>query len=368
MKMRFVLIVFTMTIIFCSCKKEPIYPSIEKEYTLRELAELNGHFYIGSLFSTAYARDLPGHEKFSKTISDEFNMISGEFELSMEEIWKGPYEYDFTYADYLMQFAQDHNMKVKWTHLIWHDGLPVWDGLEDMADTEFENAVHKYIDTVMHHCKTYFPGVVYDYNVVNEVINPEDENSLRPSIFLEKLGPDFVKKAFTWAHDADPDAKLYICEYDILGNENDNLTKRDYMVQLVTELINEGIHIDGVAEQAHLTTPYMANPDYYSPLELEFWSESIDLFDNLGLDFQLSEVDIPINDDNKGIDNERLQKQAQIIKDIFELLLTKDNIDAVIFWGLTDRYNWYGPNEFPHLFDENYVPKPVYFSVYETLQ
>lgn len=368
MKIKSIFFSICLGIVLSACKKEPVFPTVEKAHTLRELSETNGQFYIGSLFNTAYARDKPGHEKFASTIANEFNLISGEFELSMEEIWIGPYEYDFFYADYLMQFAQDHNMKVKWTHLIWHGGLPTWDGFEDMPNAEFENAVHAYVDTVMHHCKTYFPGVVFDYNVVNEVINPDDENSLRPSIFLEKLGPDFVKKAFTWAHEADSTARLYICEYDMLGNPTDNLQKRDYMIQLVTGLINDGVHIDGVAEQAHLTTPYMANPDYYSPIDLQYWSESIDLFANLGLRFELSEVDVPINSDKKGINNERLQKQAEIIKSIFELLLTKNNIDAVVFWGLTDSHNWYGSDEFPHLFDENYVPKPVYFSVYETLQ
>ncbi len=340
----------------------------EKEYSLREFSEKNGHFYIGSLFNMACVRDLPGHEKFASTLANEFNIMSGEFELSMEKIWKGPYKYDFTYADILLQFAQDHNIKVKWTHLIWHDSLPVWDGFEDMPNAEIENAFHKYVDTVMHHCKAYFPGVVYDYNVVNEVINPDGENSLRPTIFLEKLGPDFVKKAFIWAHHADSTARLYICEYDILGNENDNLVKRDYMVQLVTDLINDGVHIDGVAEQAHLTTEYMVNPDYHTPQDMQFWSESIDIFASHGLNFQIPEMTIQINNDKKGLNSERFQRQAQIVKEIMDLLLTKPNVDALIFWGLTDGHNYYGPDEFPLLFDENFVPKPCYFSVYEALQ
>lgn len=368
MKTSFLELLVCLIPIFVGCKKVPIYPTVEKEHTLRELAETNGHFYIGSLFNTANARDLLGHETFSSTLSSEFNIISPEWEGTMETIWTGPYTYDFTYTDVFLNFAKDHNMKVKWTHLIWHGALPEsWDPAS-LSNAEFENAVHAYVDTIIHHCKTYFPGVVFDYNVVNEVINPDGENSLRPSIFLEKIGPDFVKKVFTWAHDADTSARLYICDYDILGNPTDNTTKRNYMLQLVTELQNEGVHIDGVAEQAHLTTEYMKNPDYYSPVDLEFWSESIDMFANLGLRFEISEMDVVINDDKKGINNERLQRQAQLVKDIFELLLTKSNIDAVIFWGLTDKYNWYGAHEYPHLFDENYVPKPSYFSVYDALQ
>ncbi|NOZ47724.1 MAG: endo-1,4-beta-xylanase [Chlorobi bacterium] len=364
---KIALIGFAITII-TSCDKQTAFTGVDKEFTLRYLSTKNNHFMIGSLFNYKYVYDVSDHEKFEKTLSDEFNIISGEWELEAESIWIGLNSYNFKYADALLKFAQDNNMKVKWTHLLWHGALPEWQGFQSLSDVEFETAVHNYIDTVMHHCKVYFPGVVHDYNVVNEVIDPNEETTFRPTVFVEKMGNDFVEKAFTWAHEADPDAKLYICDYDFLGNPVDNQSKQDLMYALVSDLVNKGIPIHGIAEQAHLNTEYIDDIDYYTPQDMNYWSETMDLYADLGLKFEVSEMTIAINEDGKGVNSERLDRQAEICKEIIELCLTKPYVEAVIFWGLTDKYTYLGSNEFPVLFDENYAPKPMYYSIYNTLQ
>ena len=362
------LLLVLITIVVISCNKEVEYPEVQKEFTLRQLSENNNRFLIGSLFNYKYAFDIPDHEKFSKTLSDEFNIISGEWELEAESIWIGPDTYNFKYVDRLLGFAKDNNMQVKWTHLLWHGALPGWAGFESLSTIEFETAVHNYIDTVMHHCKTYYPGVVHDFNVVNEVIDPDDETLFRQTIFLEKMGDGFVEKAFTWSHNADPEAKLYICEYDFLGNSTDNQAKQDHMYQLVSGLVNKGIHIDGVAEQAHLNTEYIDNIDFYTPQDMTYWSETMDKYAALGLKFEISEMTIAINEDHKGITNEKLGRQAEITTEIIEFLKTKPYVEAVLFWGLTDAHTYLGTNEAPVLFDEYYVTKPMYYSVYNALK
>lgn len=365
--MKFKLL-FALIGLFCfmsSCDDETKTPEVDKDYTLRQLSETNGHFLIGSLFSYKYVYDVSDHEAFAKTLSDEFNIISGEWELEAESIWTGPDTYDFKYTDGLLDFAKDNNMQVKWTHLLWHGALPEWSGFESLPAAEFETAIHNYIDTVMHHCKTYYPGIVHDFNVVNEVIDPDEQTMFRQTIFLEKMGVDFVEKAFTWAHDADPEAKLYICEYDFLGNPTDNQAKQDLMYQLVSGLVAKGILIDGIAEQAHLNTEYIDNIDYYTPQDMAYWSKTMDLYADLGLKFEVSEMTIAINEDGKGINAERLDRQAEICKEIIELCKTKPYVEAVIFWGLTDKYTYLGSNEHPVLFDGDYVPKPMYYSVYD---
>lgn len=362
------LILVLLTIVVWSCSKKNEYPEVQKEFTLRQLAESNNGPLIGSLFNYKYVFDSPDHQKFSKTLSDEFNIISGEFELSMEEIWTDRNTYNFKYADSLLSYAEKHNMKVKWTHLLWHGALPTWSEFKDLSSTEFEIAVHGYIDTVMHHCKTYYPGVVHDFNVVNEVIDPDDETLYRQTIFLEKMGNDFVEKAFTWAHNADPDAKLYICEYDFLGNLTDNQVKQEHMYQLVSDLVNKGIYIDGIAEQAHLNTEFINNIDFYTYQDMVFWSETMDKYAALGLKFELSEMTIEINNNGTGITNEKLQRQTEIISEIFELIKTKPYVEAVLFWGVTDAHTYLGSSEAPVLFDKYYVPKPMYYSVYNALK
>lgn len=360
-----IVIIVIASLVACNKDNPENITKYDKEGVLRDVAEQNNRFLIGSLYNYSFVKS---ENEFAQLLADEFNIISGEWELGMEEIWIGPNQYNFKYADSLLQFAKDNNQKVKWTHLVWHGSLPEFPEFYNYSDSEFEQAVFTYIDTIMTHCKTYYPGVVFDYNVVNEVLDHDSETMFRQSIFLEKMGNDFVEKCFIRAHQADPDAKLYICEYDFLGNSTDNQDKQDYMYELVSSLVNNNIPIDGVAEQCHINTEYIDNIDFYTPQDMQYWSDIIDLYDNLGLKFEVSELTIEINNDGTGVNDEKLNRQAEIIGEIVNLLKTKPNAEALIFWGLTDAHNYLGTSEYPCLFDKNYEPKPMYFKVYDELK
>lgn len=66
-----------------------------------------------------------------------------------------------------------------------------------------------YIQTVIHHVN--YP---YVWDVVNELL--QDNGELRNDHVFAKV-PDFVCKSLKWAHEANPDAKLFINEYSVLS-------------------------------------------------------------------------------------------------------------------------------------------------------
>ena len=65
-------------------------------------------------------------------------------------------------------------------------------------------------------------------------------------MWLKIIGPEFIEKAFEFAHAADPDALLFYNDY----NES-NPVKRDKIYQLVKNLKEKGAPIHGVGLQAH---------------------------------------------------------------------------------------------------------------------
>src|SRR5690606_7226310 len=108
----------------------------------------------------------------------------------------------------------------------------------------------------------------------------EDDGSYRQSKFFKILGEDFIKLAFKFAHQADPDAELYYNDYSMA-----NPRKRNGVVKMVEGLRKDGIHIDGIGMQGHIG---LNNP------ALEQFDQSLEAYGKLGkvmiTELELSEI------------------------------------------------------------------------------
>ncbi len=304
-------------------------------------------------------------------VLQQFNAVTPENIMKAEEIHPEWNRYDFVLADKLVAYAQKHDLKVNGHTLVWHSQLPAF--VRQMRDADsVKQFFRDHISTIA----SRYDKKVFSWDVVNEALN--EDGTMRKSIFLEKLGPDFVTEAFRITQAASPNAELYYNDYN-----NEQPKKRAGCIALIKKIQAAGVRIDGVGIQGHWRA--------YS-IPLKDIEESIIEYSKLGIQVMFTELDLGVlpnpwdgdaadvnmkatysakmNPYPTGLPDSMQAKLTKGYEDLFKLFLKhKDKISRVTFWGVNDSQSWLngwpipGRTNYPLLFDRNFKPKPAFDAV-----
>jgi len=281
-------------------------------------------------------------------IATEFSSITAENVMKWEVVEPVRGQLDFTAADQLVAAAARNHQGVRGHTLLWHNQLPAWltSGVASGAITPdaLRGILRQHIiDEVTH-----FKGKLYQWDVVNEVI--DDNANLRDTIWLRNLGPGYIADAFRWAHQADPKVKLYLNDYNVeAGN-----AKSDAYFNLAKDLLRQHVPVDGFGAQGHLGVQFGFNTAAQVAANLK-------RFESLGLETSLTEVDVRMV---MPTDTVKLQAQAQGYSALMQGCLLARHCTSFTVWGYTDKYSWV-PGFFTgqgaaNLLDESFAAKPGY--------
>ncbi|HNX57136.1 MAG TPA: endo-1,4-beta-xylanase, partial [Prolixibacteraceae bacterium] len=180
----------------------------------------------------------------TELIAKEFSAIVPENCMKPQPIHPEENRYNWDDADKVVAFGEKNKQTVTGHCLIWHSQIGRWFFLDaegkDVSPEVLKERMRQHISTVVGRYK----GRIKGWDVVNEAF--EDNGSYRNSKFYQILGKDFIKYAFQFAHEADPNAELYYNDYNV-----ETPAKCDAIVELVKELKAAGCRIDAVGSQAH---------------------------------------------------------------------------------------------------------------------
>lgn len=324
--------------------------------TLRDVANSSG-----LLVGTAVRPDLFSEPAYSETLAREFNMVEPEDVMKWWVVRRESGAFDFRQGDQVVAFARAHSIKVRGHCLIWDNDNPQWLAQAHLTPAQLAELMHQHIATVMKH----YAGQVFAWDVVNEAFdeNGEVKNSIwynQPGIGLAEKRTAYVEQAFRWAREADSHALLF---YNEGGAESRN-RKSDAVYTMLRDFKQRGVPIDGVGLQMHISRLELA------PAAV---SANIARLAALGLQVHITELDVALPTDSKGqAQNEDLQKQAEVYRDVVRACTENPGCTAIQTWGFTDKYSWIvshsrGTQGAALLFDRFYRPKPAYAAMREEL-
>jgi endo-1,4-beta-xylanase len=314
------------------------------------------------LIGTATASHLLSEPAYTAILGTEFSQLQAEYEMKFGVIHPRPDSdanpYDFSGADELVAFAQSHNMKVRGHTLVWHNQVPKWVTEGNFPSSKLADILGDYVNRVMSH----FQNKVYAWDVVNEAF--KDDGSMRSTIWYDQPGigagdgTRYIEKVLGWARAADPASKLFYNDYDA---EEIN-RKSDAIYAMAKDFLKRGVPLDGIGFQTHISLKFD------DPAKLESFRKNLERFAKLGLELQITELDIRLNDSSPA----SLAAQAKLYGEITALCVQQPSCKALQTWGFTDRHSWipqfYKGQGWALLWDENYQKKPAYEAVRSALE
>lgn len=298
-------------------------------------------------------------------VIEHFNSITAENAMKMGPIHPQEDRYFWRDADSIVAFAEKHQKKMRGHTLCWHAQAPDWMFKTTTGDTVSKELLLKRLKDHITAVVSRYKGKIYAWDVVNEAIDDRAGVFYRNTAWYRICGEEFIEKAFEYAHAADPDAILFYNDYN-----TENPVKRDKIFQLAKRLLEKKIPIHGIGLQGHWSI------NHPSREELE---RSIRMFSSLGLQVQITELDVSVYAGNQGGQLIRGQKdtsnytpemerlQVEKYRMIFDVLRQhKKEVTGVTFWNISDRNTWLdgrGKKNFPLLFGVDLQPKKAYYEV-----
>jgi endo-1,4-beta-xylanase len=379
------------------------------------------HFYVGVAINRTITtgaavqadnvnRDLEQIQRDVALVKEQFNQISPENDLKWALIQprEGPDGYNFGPADAYVNFGLSNRMYIVGHTLVWHGQTPRWvfegtNMLPGMTNTfspplplryapgtnglsrrrfshgfggdfggfnmngphatreELLQRMHDHIATVVGRYK----GKIKVWDVVNEAVSDDGTNILRPSPWERIIGPDFIAKAFEYAHEADPDAILRYNDYSL-----EDPVKRKKLLTLIHSLLAQGVPVMAIGSQTHVS---VSSPSF------EEEDKTLTDLETLGLPIHITELDVNSAEGGQrsdsgdiaanasttqgGLVNNSDRRLAEAYAGLFRAFIKHDKyVKLITLWGVNDGVSWRAQGR-PLLFDANDQPKPAFDAV-----
>jgi endo-1,4-beta-xylanase len=375
--------------------------------TLKEA--FKDHFLVGAAVNRSMVTGATFRRSAEQNASDvallkkQFNQITAENDMKWQLIHprEGANGYEFGPADAFVNFGLSNRMEIAGHTLVWHSQTPNWvfagtnpppaatnSAVATPANAnasltnrsgrgfgpgfgryngprasreELLQRMREHIDTVVGRYK----GKIKVWDVVNEAIaDGNGTNILRNSLWSEIIGPDFIAKAFQYAHEADPDAILRYNDYGL-----ENPAKRRKLIALIKSLQEQKVPIHVIGSQAHVNVS----------MTFENMDQALTEMKTLGLPIHITELDVNSaqggqRDFGADIANNATSAEGGLVSDadkkladafagIFRAFLKHgDSVKMVTFWGVNDAVSWRRQGR-PLLFDGENKPKLAFDAV-----
>ncbi|XP_062213321.1 endo-1,4-beta-xylanase 1-like [Phragmites australis] len=208
------------------------------------------------------------NEDFVDFFTKNFNWAV--FGNELKWYWTEPQRGQLYYndADDLLRLCSDHGMSVRGHCIFWEVDNAVQQWVKTLSTDDLSAAVKSRLNGLL----TRYKGKFKHYDVNNEM--------LHGSFYQDKLGKDIRATMFKTASELDPDALLFVNDYNVESMCDIRATPEAYIEQIIG-LQEQGAPVGGVGLQGHVSNPVgpvvRAVLDRLAVLGLPLWFTELDV-------------------------------------------------------------------------------------------
>ncbi len=309
--------------------------------TTVHVEQLNHEFWFGcaissSVFSENSRMSETDIKMYKQKFLENFNSAVTENAVKWGSMERNRGKIDYYTADHILDWTEENKLPCRGHNLYWGIDQFVQQWVKDLDEEELREAVKKRgIETAQH-----YKGRFVEYDLNNEMIHG--------NYYAEKLGEGITRDMSDWVLQGDPEAKLWLNDYDILtGNQ------LEAFLQHIREVLKEGVPIAGLGVQGHL------HGETFSKEKLK---ESLDSLGQFGLPIRITEFNLPGQRSNfykdksvKLTEEEEFQK-AENIADYYRICFAHPAVEGILMWGFWEGANWIKASS---LYNLDWSPTPA---------
>ena len=205
--------------------------------------------------------------KWKEIFTSHFNagVPEADFKWDVMERQKG--QVNYTVVDSMLAWADQEGITLRGHCIFWGVPEPRAAVVEGDERRRFQGTAAERGRTIGARYRDRFA----EYDLNNEMMHAD--------YYEQRFGIDFIRQMALWVKEGDPNAKLFVNDYDITtGNRLDDYVKH------IRKLLDAGVPISGIGVQGHL------HGDSFDPAALQ---KSLDELAQFNLPIRITEFNFP---------------------------------------------------------------------------
>jgi GH35 family endo-1,4-beta-xylanase len=304
-----------------------------------QVEQLRHEFWFGAAISSSAfsGRFNPEVErKYKEVFLANFNAAVTENAFKWLSMERNQGQVDYKVVDAILEWTSEHSIPLRGHCVFW--GIPnrVQNWLKQMDDEHLSEALKDRAVTTAHR----YRGRFAEFDLNNEMIHG--------NYYAERLGPGITKQMAEWFKQEDPQATLFVNDYDVLTGK-----RLDDYITHIRGLLQEGVPIGGIGVQGHL------HGESFDPDALR---GALDKLAKIGLPICITEFNMPGQRSrfnqrrNLKLTPDEERAKAEAITDYYRICFAHPAVRGILMWGFWEGANWIPQSS---LYRRDWTPTPA---------